>query len=144
MHLQQQTNRTKSKCDLGRYAHRSEALYTPEFLKGVEGLTNSLKGSFMNQESCNKHPQANNLANIVKWKDYVHSHSNIWATEHSARHFLNTRKEQMIAIGALFKSTSGWMVDHVLLDQNLYPLLISVSPEQLKLPLESDDGEVSK
>lgn len=82
-------------------------------------------------------PCATPLANLIKWKDYVLRYPNFWPTEHSARHFLNTRKAQLIALGILEKTTTGWMVDYKLLDEKLFDLLKHPDQEQLKLPLET-------
>lgn len=76
------------------------------------------------------------LTTLIKWKDYVLRYPNFWPTEHSARHFLNTRKAQLFALGALVKTTTGWMVDYKILDENLFDLLKFPDQEQLKLPLE--------
>ena len=84
------------------------------------------------------------LSNLVRWKDYALRHRNFWSTEHSARHFLNTRKSQLIALDILIRTTSGWMVDSMLLDKNLIALQqMSPDQEQFDLPLESDmEGDV--
>ena len=83
-------------------------------------------------------PCATPLANLIKWKDYVLRYPNFWPTEHSARHFLNTRKAQLISLGILEKTTTGWMVDYKLLDEKLFDLLKRPDQEQLKLPLETE------
>lgn len=95
----------------------------------------------MKQESNTYQPSPSHLSTLIKWKDYVLRYPNFWPTEHSARHFLNTRKVKLFALGALVKTTTGWMVDYKLLDVHLFDLLKFPDQEQLKLPLEPMDEE---
>lgn len=81
------------------------------------------------------------IGSLMKWNDYALEFPNLWQSEHSRRHFLNTRKAQMIKSGSLVKTTIGWLVDPELLSQQLPILLIKPDAEQLKLELECHAGE---
>lgn len=80
------------------------------------------------------------IGSLMKWNDFALEFPNLWQSEHSRRHFLNTRKAQMIKSGSLVKTTIGWLVDPELLAQQMPILLIKPDAEQLKLPLDGRDG----
>lgn len=97
------------------------------------------KESQMYQESNSHQVIPAYLSTLIKWKDYALGYPNFWPTENSARHFLNTRKAKLIASGALFRTTTGWMVDSKTLDEILFELLQYADQEQLVLPLDSSN-----
>lgn len=78
------------------------------------------------------------LASIETWGQFSSGFPNIWRTPNEARHFLNTRRAQMIRAGALFKTTKGLMVDPECLIKILPGLLQHPDQEQLKLQLGED------
>ena len=81
---------------------------------------------------------ADRVGSLIKWSDYFLRYPNIWETSNSARHFLVTRRAQMIKHGALFKTSKGLMVDPDVLDGLLPMLIVTADQEQLGLPLESN------
>lgn len=81
---------------------------------------------------------ADRVGSLIKWSDYFLRYPNIWETPNSARHFLVTRRAQMIKHGALFKTSKGLMVDPDVLDKLLPILLVTADQEQLDLPFDSE------
>lgn len=80
--------------------------------------------------------KADRVGSLIKWSDYFMRYPNYWETSNSARHFLVTRRAQMIKHGALFKTTKGLMVDPDVLDKLLPILIVTADQEQLDLPLD--------
>lgn len=83
------------------------------------------------------------LASIETWGQFASGFPNIWRTTNEARHFLNTRREQMTRAGVLFKTTKGLMVDRDRLIKMLPGLLQRPDQEQLKLKLDEGTSEGS-
>lgn len=90
------------------------------------------------QHKLDRSINADRIGSLIKWSDYFLRYPNIWETSNSARHFLVTRRAQMIKHGALFKTSKGLMVDPDVLDGLLPMLIVTADQEQLGLPLESN------
>lgn len=84
-------------------------------------------------------------AQWVQWSRYWRRYPDLFPSENSARHFIDTRKEKMQALGLLIESTRGFLVRR---DTDLFivglladlskpdPALVNFSDEQLKAELE--------